>query len=130
MMARRADPNGPLLDERGGHPSDATDLEPRRSDRPARASWARGKGSHGMVVARLLVMAVVSGVLAPGVVSPLRAAQPASSVAPELWLAAGVARVTPPIEAPEFMLHDLAGKPVRLADFRGRLVLLYFWATW
>jgi len=83
-----------------------------------------------MVVARSLAMAVVVGVLAPGVVSPLRAAQPPSSVAPEVWLAAGVARVTSPIEAPEFALQDLAGKPVRLADFRGRLVLLYFWATW
>jgi peroxiredoxin len=32
--------------------------------------------------------------------------------------------------APEFSRHDLAGKPMRLADFRGKLVLLNFWATW
>jgi putative thioredoxin len=32
--------------------------------------------------------------------------------------------------APEFELRDLAGKTVRLADFRGKVVLLNFWATW
>ncbi len=34
------------------------------------------------------------------------------------------------IEAPRFALRDLAGRVVRLEDFRGHLVLLYFWATW
>jgi len=32
--------------------------------------------------------------------------------------------------APDFALADLAGKPLRLADFKGRLLLLNFWATW
>ncbi|MHB8478078.1 MAG: TlpA family protein disulfide reductase [Steroidobacteraceae bacterium] len=32
--------------------------------------------------------------------------------------------------APEFSRADLAGKPVRLADYRGKLVLLNFWASW
>ena len=33
--------------------------------------------------------------------------------------------------APEFSLERLAdGKPVGLADIRGRAALLYFWATW
>ena len=32
--------------------------------------------------------------------------------------------------APAFTLTDAAGKPVRLADFRGKVVLLNFWATW
>lgn len=32
--------------------------------------------------------------------------------------------------APGFTLPDLGGRPVSLADHRGRLVLLYFWATW
>ena len=32
--------------------------------------------------------------------------------------------------APDFTLKDLAGKDVTLSSFRGRVVLLNFWATW
>jgi len=32
--------------------------------------------------------------------------------------------------APDFSRPDLAGKPVRLADYHGKLVLLNFWASW
>lgn len=32
--------------------------------------------------------------------------------------------------APQFALSDLSGKSVSLADFRGKVILLNFWATW
>lgn len=32
-------------------------------------------------------------------------------------------------QAPDFTLQDLQGKPVKLSDFRGKAVLLNFWAT-
>ncbi len=32
--------------------------------------------------------------------------------------------------APAFTLGSLAGERVSLSDWRGRAVLLYFWATW
>jgi peroxiredoxin len=32
--------------------------------------------------------------------------------------------------APNFKLQDLSGKPVQLSDFKGKAVVLDFWATW
>ena len=44
--------------------------------------------------------------------------------------ALGVQSYDPAKPAPAFALPDLTGKTVRLVDFRGKVVLLYFWATW
>lgn len=32
--------------------------------------------------------------------------------------------------APDFALKDLSGKTIRLSDYRGKAVVLNFWATW
>jgi len=45
---------------------------------------------------------------------------------PRLVFAAPETRKT----APDFTLNDASGVPVRLSDFRGKVVLLNFWATW
>ncbi|MBY0120524.1 redoxin domain-containing protein [Bacillus sp. S/N-304-OC-R1] len=34
------------------------------------------------------------------------------------------------LKAPDFELKDLDGKAVRLSDFKGKKVMLNFWATW
>ena len=48
----------------------------------------------------------------------------------ELWQAAGVRPAAQSVMAPAFNLRDVAGHLVSLEQFRGRLVMLYFWATW
>lgn len=35
-----------------------------------------------------------------------------------------------PASAPNFSLPELNRNAVRLADLQGRIVMLYFWATW
>jgi thiol-disulfide isomerase/thioredoxin len=52
------------------------------------------------------------------------ASRPSSSV----WVASGHAIVGG--TSPNFTTHDLSGNKVSLSDFRGRPVLLSFWATW
>jgi cytochrome oxidase Cu insertion factor (SCO1/SenC/PrrC family) len=35
-----------------------------------------------------------------------------------------------PLPLPDFSLEDLSGKMVHIKDYRGKVILLYFWATW
>lgn len=48
-----------------------------------------------------------------------------------LLLALGAGLAAPAGQpAPDFNLKDIQGRPVRLSDYRGKVVLLNFWATW
>jgi peroxiredoxin len=44
--------------------------------------------------------------------------------------ASSALRITQSTIAPDFSLEALDGKTTRLSDFRGKAVLLNFWATW
>jgi cytochrome oxidase Cu insertion factor (SCO1/SenC/PrrC family) len=56
------------------------------------------------------------------------AAQPAA--APAAWEKMGVQAYESPKPAPAFALPALDGRTVRLEDYRGKALLLFFWATW
>ena len=58
----------------------------------------------------------------------LLAAQTAAA-APN-WAALDAQLYEKPKPAPAFTLPDPDGKVTRLEDLRGKVVLLFFWATW
>jgi peroxiredoxin len=71
--------------------------------------------------------------LPSGPSEPMRAREPSavpSTGLDALFTALGIRRPAEPSEAPDFTLMSLAGQPARLREFRGKLVLLNFWATW
>jgi cytochrome oxidase Cu insertion factor (SCO1/SenC/PrrC family) len=75
---------------------------------------SRGRPARALLVALALAAAVADAAAAAG---------------PEL-AALGFTAYEPPRPAPAFTLPDLDGTPRRLADLRGKVVLLFFWATW
>jgi cytochrome c biogenesis protein CcmG/thiol:disulfide interchange protein DsbE len=40
------------------------------------------------------------------------------------------ASLTTKVEAPQFTLSDMAGRPISLSNYRGKVVILDFWAPW
>ena len=69
------------------------------------------------------------GLAALGALLVASLALPAPAASPDLG-ALGFQPYEAPKPAPAFSLPDLAGRTWTLAELRGKVVLLFFWATW
>lgn len=45
-------------------------------------------------------------------------------------LAAGLLKPKKSVSAPSFAIEDMEGNRLKLEEFRGKIVLIDFWATW
>lgn len=77
----------------------------------------------------MIVVAAISGLL---VVARSECSPPDTKpgIDGSVWQAAGILPFPQPVQAPALRLSDLSGKTVDLRQLRGRLVMVYFWATW
>jgi cytochrome oxidase Cu insertion factor (SCO1/SenC/PrrC family) len=76
----------------------------------------------------MIVAPAAGSLIAVALWAAVAVAQPAT--APAAWEEMGVQRYEPPKAAPAFALPALDGRTVRLADQKGKALLLFFWATW
>jgi thiol-disulfide isomerase/thioredoxin len=60
----------------------------------------------------------------------LALAAPAAAQFTDPKLTHSLTELKPPKPAPDFTLKDMDGKPHSLKDYRGRVLLVNFWATW
>lgn len=76
----------------------------------------------------MIVRLAAGSVIAAALLATVAAAQP--TAAPAAWEKMGVQAYESPKPAPAFALPALDGRTVRVEDYRGKALLLFFWATW
>ena len=72
-----------------------------------------------------LLLAAASRAAAAGAAAPATTDRP-----PDVFEQFGVVEFAAGQQAPAFALKDLDGRTVSLAEFKGKLVVVNFWATW
>ena len=75
------------------------------------------------VIAAVVLVSLLTVAIVQAMDKKTEAPQPATEASAQEGLSIGAA-------APEFQLKTLTGDTVKLSDFRGKKVMLNFWATW
>lgn len=81
----------------------------------------------GLWVGVLLGVAVIAALVFTGVIPLFGGGAPGPAGAPQ---EAPLAKLESGTLAPDVAMADLDGNPVTLADYRGKVVVMNFWATW
>jgi len=84
--------------------------------------------SQGKAVAAWTALAV--GVCAQAACTSRRADTRASSGKPEGSTTIAIKLFKDPVSMPDFTITDLSGRQISSTDWRGKVVLVNFWATW
>lgn len=85
-------------------------------------NWLKNHRLQGVVGAAMLALALVGGI-SQGRFLHAAALQ-------ESMTAMGLTAVPIEFAAPELRLPDVQGTLVNLQEYRGKVVMLYFWTTW